>query len=110
MQTRRWVNRYQTQTLVLGNVLLYMEGVFNIARGTFFALIGAGMLLAGYGIANDKKVAWKLGVGTSFLSILMRLTAQNIGFNVIFSLVFPIALLTLLIHPQSREYQKIWLN
>ena len=48
-----------------------MEGVFNIARGTFFALIGVGMLFAGYGIANDKKVAWKLGVGASFLSILM---------------------------------------
>ncbi len=110
MQTRRWVNRYQTQTLVLGNVLLYMEGVFNIARGTFFALIGVGMLFAGYGIANDKKFVWKLGVGASVLSILMRLTSQSIGFEVFFSLVFPIALLILLVHPQSREYQKIWFS
>ena len=71
-------------------MLLYIEGVFNVARGTFFALLGAGMLLAGYGIANDKKVAWKLGVGTSFLSILMRLISQDVGFTyVIFSLVFP---------------------
>ncbi len=110
MKTRRWVNRHQTQTLVLGNVLLYMEGVFNIARGTVLALIGAGMLLAGYGIANDKKIAWKFGVLTAFLSVVMRLTYQNIGFDVIFSLVFPIALLTLLIHPRSREYQKIWFS
>ncbi|HJO41597.1 MAG: hypothetical protein QF837_04225 [Acidimicrobiales bacterium] len=111
MQTRRWVNRYQTQTLYLGTVLLYIEGVFNIARGTFFALIGAGMLLAGYGIANDKKIAWKLGVGASFLSILMRLTSQDVGFTyIIFSLVFPVALLALLLHPLSREYQKIWFN
>mgnify|MGYP001049638479 CR=1 FL=1 len=110
MQTRRWINRHQTQTLVLGNVLLYMEGVFNIARGTFFALIGVGMIIAGYGIANDKKVAWKLGVTTSLLSTVMRLASQSIGFNVIFSLVFPVALLALLVHPVSRDYQKIWFN
>ena len=110
MQTRRWINTNQTQTLVLGNVLLYMEGVFNIARGTFFALVGAGMLLAGYGIANDKKIAWKLGVMTSLLSIAMRLTSQSIGFDTIFSLVFPLVLFSLLLHPLSRDYQKIWFS
>ena len=108
LQSRRWINRYQTQTLVLGNVLLYMEGVFNIARGTFFALIGVGMLLAGYGIANDKKIAWKLGVVTSISSVLLRIASQIGGVEMIFSLIFPVALLALLIHPLSREYQKIW--
>ena len=87
-----------------------MEGVFNIARGTFFALIGVGMIVAGYGIANDKKLAWKLGVTTSLLSTAMRLASQSIEFNVIFSLVFPVALLALLVHPLSRDYQKIWFN
>ena len=110
LQSRRWINRYQTQTLVLGNVLLYMEGVFNIARGTFFALIGVCMLLAGYGIANDKKIAWKLGVVTSISSVLLRLASQIGGVEMIFSLIFPVALLALLIHPLSREYQKIWFN
>ena len=79
MQTRRWINRYQTQTLVLGNTLLYIEGVFNIARGRVFALIGIAMLLAGYGIANDKKIAWRLGVAASILSVAMRLTYHSAG-------------------------------
>ncbi len=107
MQSRRWINRYQTQTLVLGNVLLYMEGVFNLARGSFFALIGVAMLLAGYGIANDKKVAWKLAVASS---VALRLSVQSGGLEILFSLIFPVALLALLIHPLSREYQKIWFN
>ena len=110
MQSRRWINRYQTQTLVLGNVLLYMEGVFNLSRGSFFALIGVAMLLAGYGIANDKKVAWKLAVASSVASVLLRLSAQAGGLEILFSLIFPVALLALLIHPLSREYQKIWFN
>ena len=110
MQTRRWINRYQTQTLVLGNTLLYIECVFNIARGRVFALIGIAMLLAGYGIANDKKIAWRLGVAASILSVAMRLTYHSAGIETIFSLVFPIALLTLLLHPLSRDYQKIWFN
>ena len=110
MQTRRWINRYQTQPLDLGNTLLYIEGVFNIARGRVFALIGIAMLLAGYGIANDKKIAWRLGVAASILSVAMRLTYHSPGIETIFSLVFPIALLTLLLHPLSRDYQKIWFN
>jgi len=110
LQTRRWINRYQTQTLVLGNTLLYIEGVFNIARGRVFALIGIAMLLAGYGIANDKKMAWRLGVAASIFSVAMRLTSQGNGIEIIFSLVFPIALLTLLLHPLSRDYQKIWFS
>ena len=76
MLTRRWINRYQTQTLVLGNTLLYIEGVFNIGRGRVFALIGIAMLLAGYGIANDKKIAWRFGVAASILSVAMRLTSN----------------------------------
>ena len=68
------------------------------------------MLLAGYGIANDKKIAWRLGVAASILSVAMRLTYHSPGIETIFSLVFPIALLTLLLHPLSRDYQKIWFN
>jgi len=110
LHTRRWLNRYQAQTLVLGNVLLYMEGVFNLVRGPLFVLIGFAMLLAGYGIANDKRIAWRLGVAASFLSVVMRVADANIGFEVFFSLVFPVALLTLLVHPHSRDYQKIWFS
>jgi len=68
------------------------------------------MLLAGYRIANDKKMAWRLGVAASIFSVAMRLTSQGNGIEIIFSLVFPIALLTLLLHPLSRDYQKIWFS
>ncbi|SVA95688.1 uncharacterized protein METZ01_LOCUS148542, partial [marine metagenome] len=47
MPSRRWVNRHQPQTLVLATVLLYMEGLFNLARGAGLLLVGLGMAAAG---------------------------------------------------------------
>ena len=108
MKERRWLNRYQVQTLVLANVLLYMEGVFNLVRGPVFVCLGCGMLLGGYAVANDRSWGWKLAVATSFLSALFKATLQSFGMGLIFSLIFPVALCILLIHPLSRQYQKIW--
>ena len=44
MEQRRWVNRYQPQTLVTATMLLYIEGVFNMARGVQ-ALTVLGLLM-----------------------------------------------------------------
>jgi len=59
MQERRWINRYQPQTLVTGTMLLYIEGVFNMVRSNqLLLLVGLLMFPAGYLIANDKKIGW----------------------------------------------------
>ena len=110
MSSRRWVNRHQPQTLVLSTVLLYMEGLFNLARGTGLLLVGLGMAAAGFGIANERRWGWWLGMITAGLSVMARLTWFGYGSNLTFllSLVFPVALFALLVHPHSRGHQRIW--
>ena len=110
MPSRRWVNRHQPQTLVLATVLLYMEGLFNLARGAGLLLVGMGMAAAGFGIANDRRWGWWLGVTMAGLSVVARLTWFSYGSSMTFllSLVFPVALFALLVHPHSRGHQRIW--
>ena len=110
MPSRRWVNRHQPQTLVLATVLLYMEGLFNLARGAGLLLVGMGMAAAGFGIANDRRWGWWLGVTMAGLSVVARLTWFGYGSSMTFllSLVFPAALCALLVHPHSRGHQRIW--
>ncbi|MBD35145.1 MAG: hypothetical protein CL512_00055 [Actinobacteria bacterium] len=106
MQERRWINRYQPQTLVTGTMLLYIEGVFNMIRNNqLLLLVGLLMFPAGYLIANDKKIGWKLGVTASIAAIIIRIVGYG---NFLFSLIFPVVLAALLLHPTSREHQKIW--
>ena len=110
MPSRRWVNRHQPQTLVLATVLLYMEGLFNLARGARLLLVGMGMAAAGFGIANDRRWGWWLGVTMAGLSVVARLTWFGYGSSMTFllSLVFPVALFALLVHPHSRGHKRIW--
>ena len=110
MPSRRWVNRHQPQTLVLATVLLYMEGLFNLARGGGLLLVGLGRAAAGFGSANDRRWGWWLGVTMAGLSVVARLTWFGYGSSMTFllSLVFPVALFALLVHPHSRGHQRIW--
>ena len=109
MQERRWINRYQPQTLVTGTMLLYIEGLFNMVRGSqLLLLVGVLMFPAAYLIANEKKIGWTLGIATSLIAIAIRVLAIGPGLNVLFALIFPVVLATLLLHQTSREYQKIW--
>lgn len=113
MESRRWLNRYQPQTLVTGTMLLYIEGLFNLVRGTELMFIGLVMFPAAYAIANDRRWGWRLGVGAAALAVLLRLTSiVSYGFTptVPLILVFPVALLVLLVHPISREYQRVWFS
>ncbi len=109
MQKRRWINRYQPQTLMTGTMLLYIEGVFNMVRGNQLLLVmGILMFPAAYLIANEKKIGWILGVFSSLAAIAIRIMFIELDLNLLFTLIFPIVLATLLLHPTSREYQKIW--
>jgi hypothetical protein len=125
VETRRFVNPTQPQTLYIATILLYFSAFFGVLGGSWlFAVIGAPALLvyigqagAGYGIANEKRWGYLLGVVTAGLALLPFLyivAVEGLGvlfqFAVLFSLVFPIALFLLLVHPLSREYQRIWFS
>ncbi len=113
MNERRFLNRSQPQTLYMAVILCYIDIVFNLLSG-FFGLTVIGIVLAvgAYGIANEKKWGYSLAVGASILQVLLLLgylgTATLTNLGGLIDLIFYGALVGLLLHPMSRDYQRIW--
>lgn len=125
MKTRRFVNPSQPQTLYIATFLLYFNAVFGLLGSSplfFFGFLPGMALIIGkgvaaYGIANDKRWAYWLGVGTAgatLVPFLFYVASNGLGslfqLALLFSLVFPLALFILLVHPMSRQYQRIWFS
>lgn len=119
METRRWTNPGQPQTLQIAVFLLYINAVFGVLFGEAFSPLGflivAGQAASGFGIANEKRWAYWLGVAVAVLGLLpfaLVIAADGVGaiFNIglLINLLFPVALLALLVHPMSRDYQRVW--
>jgi hypothetical protein len=119
---RRWVDPSQPQTLQFACWLLYANAVigflfggtaFNVA-GPLLGLLGlAGCVVAGYGIANEKRWGYRLAVALAGIEVLLWVWAAGgiihaISSAVLIPLAFAAALVALLLHPQSRDYQRIW--
>jgi hypothetical protein len=112
MEQRRWINQSQPQTLQIAVILLYIDAVFALVRfHPVLLLVAVGLAVGAYGIANERKWGYMLGVAMAFLPAAFRVWFFGVdallGRDVI-SLMFEIALIALLLHPQSREYQRIW--
>jgi len=118
MDLQRWFNQSQPQTLWLAQILLYTTAAFELISGISsggFALLQllliGGQVYAAYGIANGRKLAYRIGIVFAFLPIALQIAlfafTRAFGLN-IFSLLFEVALIAALLHPQSREYQRIW--
>ena len=121
METRVWVNPRQPQTLYIAQLLMYFQGGFSLV----FAMLGArsltiyslviavGKVMAAFGIANERRWAYKLGVVVAaiplVLVVLLAVT-DTLGWlwADVIGLMFNIALLALLLHPMSRNYQRYW--
>ncbi|HWG73605.1 MAG TPA: hypothetical protein VG184_06090 [Acidimicrobiales bacterium] len=106
MPASRWLDRTQPQTLMIATILLYLNAVLGLIDGEMLALVPLGALLvvsqgvAGWGIANQKKWAYWLGIAAVVATIFVTFDIVN--------LIFQVALVALLIHPQSREYKRTW--
>ena len=73
----------------------------------------AASVLAGFGIANEKRWGYFLAVVLTGLEVLLYVVAAGgiidaISSAVLIPLAFTVALFALLLHPQSRDYQRIW--
>ena len=108
----RWVDRSQPQTLMSATILLYMNAVLGALTGELGAFFPIGLVLvlgqatAGLGIANEKK--WGYWLGVVLIAAWVAFLVKHFSFVYIISLLFYIALLALLLHPQSRSYRKVW--
>jgi len=128
----RWLNPTQPQTLYSAVMLAYFRGVSIVLFGSIYyrqlpydilgsfasrifplllliALVGGGL-----GIANEKKFGFRLALSAAIYSVVATLwlgiryaaDIELLGF--LLRLMFDIVLLVLLLHPQSKEYRRIW--
>jgi len=135
LDRRKWLDRMQPQTLQIATWLLYINGFFALvelvdgggvlhyfrvryAYGLIFglAIVGA-YVLGGFLMANERKLGWRIAVGASASPFVLTYIAYTqIGASLRFrifggslvSFAFDVAVLALLLHPQSREHQRIW--
>lgn len=113
-----WFDRSQPQTLQYGVILLYIDAVFLV----IFGLVGIGLLLyigialaiaqvvGAFGIANERKWGYSLGVVGAVAAVLYALYVTFFlrDTQYVLNLIFDGALVALLVHPQSRDYRRIW--
>src|SRR5579875_989480 len=119
MRRTKWLDRTQPQTLYMATLLMYINAglslLFGLAAGTRILgvahlwlivslLLIVGQIVGGWGIANEKNFGYIVAVVVAF--VLLALTI--FGGGAIITLIFEIALVALLLHPQSRAYRKIW--
>jgi hypothetical protein len=111
---RRWFPSHQPQTLQFAVALLY----WNALLGLLFALVAGGIgriglvlvaadVAGGFGIANERRWGYYLAVVAAIVPLAM-LIASGLAAGGILTLLFEIALVALLLHPQSRSYFKTW--
>ena len=121
MERRRWLNQSQPQTLVIACFLLYLNAVFFLLAALSTSFAGADLVtvlvllfgvMAAYQIANERRWGYYLAVGIALAPFAIRLALNKnhnpFGGAGLLELVFEVALVALLLHTQSREYQKVW--
>ncbi|MBJ7504195.1 MAG: hypothetical protein JHC86_00245 [Ilumatobacteraceae bacterium] len=135
LNRRKWIDRMQPQTLQIATWLLYINGFFALVklidgggvlhyfrqRYTFGFLLGLAVValhVAGaFLMANERKFGWKLSVVAAVSPFVLTFVAYTqlnapIRYRLfgasLMSFAFDVAVLALLLHPQSKEHQRIW--
>ena len=120
--TGRWLNQSQPQTLVIATWLLYIDALFagiDLLRAPgvlmlpvgflYYAVRIGGGVAGGRGIANEQKWGYYLGLAAAIAPFILRLVLfRNPFAGNLITLLFEVALVALLLHPMSRDYQKTW--
>jgi hypothetical protein len=117
METTRWTNPSQPQTLQSSVILLYVNAALGLlfgGAGGLGLLLSAGQVAGGWGCANERRWGYQLAVTVAaipFVFLFAFNSLSEIGdnfFRIAFALAFDILLLALLLHRESRSYQRIW--
>jgi hypothetical protein len=136
IDTRKWFDRTQPQTLLIATFLLYFNAFFALLalfeerdylgylreRYGIGILIGLGVVaanvLGGFLMANERKLGYILALVAAFAPFVLRFWAfsdfENVSTwdkltgNDTIGFIFEVALCALLLHPQSRNHQRIW--
>ena len=107
---RQWTNPSQPQTLQIAVFLLYINAVFALLFARPFGLLFlAGGIAGGLGIAQEKRWGYGVALAVALLPFVLIIAGKALITGII-GLMFDVALVALLLHPQSREYQRIWFS
>jgi hypothetical protein len=113
MPLRQWTNPSQPQTLQIAVFLLYINAAFTLLFGGLASIYGlitiVGGVAGGLGIAQEKRWGYWVGLGVALIPFAF-IIAYGLSGTSLITLMFEIALVALLLHPQSREYQRIWFS
>jgi hypothetical protein len=112
---RRWVDPSQPQTLQIAVFLLYLHAVFALLLGQYLdgivLLVTLTGVAAGYGIANEQKWGYGLALLVALFPFIYRVVHYGLNYVLsgdLLSVMIEVVLVLLLLHPQSREYERIW--
>jgi hypothetical protein len=118
----RWFNPSHPQTLQAAVILGYLSAVLGLlgaGRMPFFQaalLVFVGVGVGAFGSANNKRWGYYLlAISATLIAALWVLvfvlslgTSLRLILQILNSSVFPVALAVAVLHPHSREYQKVW--
>jgi hypothetical protein len=112
-EPRRWFDSTQPQTLQTAVVLCYLLAVLGVlfVFGNPVLLFSLALVFAGYGVANEKRWGYYLGIVVGAINVLAALAVLKYsGFSLpaLANVGFMVAVIALFLHPQSREYQRVW--
>jgi hypothetical protein len=122
MRTTRWFNQSLPQTLQIAVFLLYFNAAFGLLGNTLFFVYGplAGFagalayLAAGLGISGEQKWGYLLGVAVAVAAVGTIFyyygSVGEVLSGGLISLLFDGALVALLLHPMSRNHQRVWFS
>ena len=119
MSRFRWTNPSLPQTLQIAVLFLYISaffavlgGLINVGSASGLVVLVGGLLafVAARGMVRERKYGYLLALFYAALDILGTILSISGGFSAwyIIGLLLAIALIGLLLHPQSRHYYRIW--
>ena len=111
----RWIDRSQPQTLQGAVLFSYLNAAMALLFTLFlgqspFLFIFILLAVAAFGVANERRVAYWAAVVLACAYVLgvLVLMVTGGGFGGILNLLFAGILVALLLHPESRHYERIW--
>lgn len=121
METRRFLNDAQPRPLFLAQFALYAWAFYDVAHSilagpfSFWTIVfGVFRGLGAYGLSNERVWGYWMAIVVAAVSFLPVITAvvNNPALawrpDVWVLVAFPAVVLSLLTHPVSRDFERIW--
>ena len=112
---RKWFDQSQPQTLQAAVLFCYLNAalaiLYLIVFGATLPLLLLVAAIGANGIANEKRWGYWLAVVAACVYVVTQVLAFvtfSRTFGLVLNLAFAVLLAVLLLHPESRRYQRIW--